>query len=165
MRRRGWLVVGGLALLWLSPFFIFLGKGVWKAHLKADYDRRAEAWAKRMAENIKYDPVTDEDRRRWKEQAERERIEAEAERERKRNEYLASPIKIPPKWGGTMMAEDDEDSPRKVIVYVKRDPLDYLYREPEPIYQQPDLSGMYYQRQIVGPNAGSWSINYINGPN
>lgn len=165
MKRRGWLIVGGLALLWLFPFLIFMGKGAWSAYWKADYDRRGEAWAKRMKENIKYDAVTDEDRRKWREQAERERIEQEAERDRKRNEYLASPINIPPRWGGTRMADDDEDSPRKVVVVVKRDPLEFLLQRQEPIYQQPDLSGMYYQRQIVGPNAGSWSINYINGPN
>jgi hypothetical protein len=42
------------------------------------------------------------------------------------------------------------------------------YRE-EPSYlskrdEQPDLSGLYYQRTIVGPNAGNWSIQFISGP-
>ena len=30
--------------------------------------------------------------------------------------------------------------------------------------EEPDLSGLYYQRAIVGPNAGSWSIQFISGP-
>ena len=30
---------------------------------------------------------------------------------------------------------------------------------------QPDLSGLYYQRTIVGDNAGDWSIQFISGPN
>ena len=30
--------------------------------------------------------------------------------------------------------------------------------------EQPDLSGLYYQRTIVGPNAGEWSIQFISGP-
>ena len=42
------------------------------------------------------------------------------------------------------------------------------YRE-EPPYlskreEEPDLSGLYYQRTIVGPNAGEWSIQFISGP-
>jgi len=42
------------------------------------------------------------------------------------------------------------------------------YRE-EPSYlskreEEPDLSGLYYQRTIVGPNAGQWSIQLISGP-
>ena len=39
-------------------------------------------------------------------------------------------------------------------------------RESEYSYQreQPDLSGLYYQRTIVGPNAGQWSIQFISGP-
>ena len=42
------------------------------------------------------------------------------------------------------------------------------YRE-EPSYlskreEEPDLSGLYYQRTIVGPNAGNWSIQFISGP-
>jgi hypothetical protein len=30
--------------------------------------------------------------------------------------------------------------------------------------EQPDVSGLYYQRTIVGPNAGEWSIQFISGP-
>jgi len=30
--------------------------------------------------------------------------------------------------------------------------------------EQSDLSGLYYQRTIVGPNAGEWSIQFISGP-
>ena len=30
--------------------------------------------------------------------------------------------------------------------------------------EQLDLSGLYYQRTIVGPNAGEWSIQFISGP-
>jgi len=30
--------------------------------------------------------------------------------------------------------------------------------------EEPDLSGLYYQRTIVGPNAGQWSIHFISGP-
>ena len=33
------------------------------------------------------------------------------------------------------MADDDEDSPRKVVVVVKRDPLEFLLQRQEPIYQ------------------------------
>jgi hypothetical protein len=30
--------------------------------------------------------------------------------------------------------------------------------------EEPDLSGLYYQRTIVRPNAGNWSIQFISGP-
>ena len=30
--------------------------------------------------------------------------------------------------------------------------------------EQPDLTGLYYSRTIVGPNAGNWSINFVSGP-
>lgn len=30
--------------------------------------------------------------------------------------------------------------------------------------EQPDLSGLYYERTIVGPNAGQWSIKIVSGP-
>jgi len=45
----------------------------------------------------------------------------------------------------------------------------YPKHRQEPSYfsrqqEQPDLSGLYYQRTIVGPNAGEWSIQFISGP-
>ena len=45
----------------------------------------------------------------------------------------------------------------------------YPKQRQEPSYfsrqqEQPDLSGLYYQRTIVGPNAGEWSIQFISGP-
>jgi hypothetical protein len=30
--------------------------------------------------------------------------------------------------------------------------------------EEPDLTGLYYSRTIVGPNAGNWSINFVSGP-
>jgi hypothetical protein len=30
--------------------------------------------------------------------------------------------------------------------------------------EQPDLTGLYYSRTIVGPNAGNWSIQFVSGP-
>ena len=137
-----------------------MGKGAWSAYWKADYDRRAEAWAKRMEEHLR-PVITDEDRRMGRELVEREKMEAEAERDRKRNEYLASPINLPSRPIGARW--DDDEKPK--VVYVQRDPLDYPYRQPEPIYQQPDLSGVYYQRTIGGDGIGRWSIQYLNGPN
>ena len=32
-------------------------------------------------------------------------------------------------------------------------------------FDQNDNSGLYYQRTIVGKNAGEWSIQFISGPN
>ena len=45
----------------------------------------------------------------------------------------------------------------------------YPKHRQEPSYfsrqqEEPDLSGLYYQRTIVGPNAGEWSIQFISGP-
>jgi hypothetical protein len=45
----------------------------------------------------------------------------------------------------------------------------YPKQRQEPSYfshqqEEPDLSGLYYQRTIVGPNAGQWSIQLISGP-
>jgi hypothetical protein len=45
----------------------------------------------------------------------------------------------------------------------------YPKHRQEPSYfsrqqEEPDLSGLYYQRTIVGPNAGEWSIQLISGP-
>ena len=155
MKRRGWLIAGGLAFLWLSPFFVFLGKGAWSVYWKADYDKRGQAWAKRMAENIKYDAVTDEDRRKWREQAERDRIEAEAERDRKRSEYLASPINIPkPPSGYRIRRDDDDDGKTQYItkvVYVEREP------ERQIVKDQSDLTGFYWTRDFG-------TFQYIQGP-
>ena len=108
-----------------------------------------------MAENIRYDAVTDDDRRRWKEQAERERIEAEAERERRRNAYLASPINLPKPTYGYYMPTDDEDGGK--IQHITK--VVYVEREPErPIVQeQPDLSGFYWKRDFG-------TFQYIQGP-
>ena len=40
------------------------------------------------------------------------------------------------------------------------------YQAPRNNYlDQNDNSGLYYQRTIVGKNAGEWSIQFINGPN
>jgi hypothetical protein len=41
----------------------------------------------------------------------------------------------------------------------------YASREIDPYPYQNDNSGLYYQRTIVGPNAGQWSIQFISGPN
>ena len=159
MKRRGWWIAGGIVLLWLSPVFWGVGSFLYKKHQKADYDRRAEAFRVKVAERLRV-TITDEDRARWKERERLEKIEEEAERDRKRNEYLASPVQ-PPMKPSSITVFDDDEKPKPQVIYV--------YTRPDPRYeqiqQQPDLSGMYYQRQIVGPNAGSWSINYINGPN
>ena len=45
----------------------------------------------------------------------------------------------------------------------------YPKHRQEPSYfsrqqEEPDLSGLYYQRTIIGPNAGEWSIQLISGP-
>jgi len=45
----------------------------------------------------------------------------------------------------------------------------YPKHRQEPSYfsrqqEEPDLSGLYYQRTIIGPNAGEWSIQFISGP-
>ena len=45
----------------------------------------------------------------------------------------------------------------------------YPKHRQEPSYfsrqqEEPDLSGLYYQRTIVGPNAGNWSIQFISEP-
>jgi len=159
MKRRGWWIAGGILLLWLSPVFWGVGSFLYKKHQKADYDRRAEAFRVKVTERLRV-TITDEDRARWKERERLEKIEEEAERDRKRNEYLASPVQ-PPMKPSSITVFDDDEKPKPQVIYV--------YTRPDPRYeqiqQQPDLSGMYYQRQIVGPNAGSWSINYINGPN
>jgi len=159
MRRRVWWIAGGIVLLWLSPVFWGVGSFLYKKHQKADYDRRAEAFRVKVAERLRV-TITDEDRARWKERERLEKIAEEAERDRKRNEYLASPVQ-PPMKPSSITVFDDDEKPKPQVIYV--------YTRPDPRYeqiqQQPDLSGMYYQRQIVGPNAGSWSINYINGPN
>jgi hypothetical protein len=40
------------------------------------------------------------------------------------------------------------------------------YNAPRDNYlDQNDNSGLYYQRTIIGPNAGNWSLQFINGPN
>jgi hypothetical protein len=41
----------------------------------------------------------------------------------------------------------------------------YASREIDPYPYQNDNSGLYYQRTIVGDNAGDWSIQFISGPN
>ena len=40
------------------------------------------------------------------------------------------------------------------------EPTSYSSRRQE----QPDLSGLYSERTIVGPNAGQWSIKFVSGP-
>lgn len=38
------------------------------------------------------------------------------------------------------------------------------YAQPDPVKQETDISGLYYQRTIVGKNAGEWSMQFISGP-
>jgi hypothetical protein len=57
-----------------------------------------------------------------------------------------------------------------VSKYFQPMPETYTYsRRPEPqrdnYFDQNDNSGLYYQRTIVGKNAGEWSIQFISGPN
>ena len=164
MNIRGPIIlVGLLGAIGLGPLIYGLGHSAYKKHLKADYDRRAEAWGKKMTDHLK-PKMSEEERIRLKakyDQMIKDDIAAkkaeELEANKKLREYVSGIIGL----GKSLpIPEDDEDGPRTKTVYVYTRP-DPLY---EPIQQQPDLSGLYYQRTIGGPNAGQWSMQYIDGP-
>jgi len=152
MSRKAWLIVIGMALVWLSPLLIVLCKSIPSMFSNPDYtsyweERRKGAglagWNRASQETKPDYPsiMLDPD-------------------ERRRAELLFKYARTP----------DPVPTPKIRVVYVGDlddgyRPSRHLRTEPSIIEPQQNLSGMYYQRQIVGPNAGSWSINYINGPN
>jgi cbb3-type cytochrome oxidase subunit 3 len=154
MRRKGWWILGGILLLWISPVFYGVGSFLYRKHQKADFDRRMEAFRLEVAERLKV-TITEEERAKWREQARLEKIAEEAERDRKRNAYLASPIRARMRPSSFPLTDDD-DRPRTRVVHVPY---------PEPARQhgshdcerQPDLTGFYWKRDFG-------TFQYVQGP-
>jgi hypothetical protein len=98
--------------------------------------------------------------------AERARVDAII-KDRTDSYYAELKAKYPPYkpvWGpmpASFVSEYFQPMPETRSSYQDYDQPTYSSRRQE----QPDLSGLYYQRTIVGPNAGQWSIQFVSGPN
>lgn len=96
--------------------------------------------------------------------AERARVDAII-KDRTDNYYAELKAKYPPYkpvWGP--MPASYESKYFKPIP--ETDYSNQYYNQPTAYsrQEQPDLSGLYYERTIVGPNAGQWSIKFVSGP-
>jgi len=130
MKRRGWLIVGGLALLWIAPaIFVFIRPSApkedqtkaWAAYFKAERKRR-------------YDYAMEAYRGKY---------------------YSGS-------YGASYQSSQSE--PETEVVVVER-PV-YIERvvERDSYQSQPDLSGIYHNIPLTGPNNGNVQFNAIGGP-
>jgi len=136
MKRRGWWIAGGIILLWISPLFY----GIIKASFFVEKQDQTASWAA------------------WH----------KAERQRKKNQIRAEwksivgyrPVR-------TSYSSPKESGEREVeVVYVDRPVVTERVVEVQaPSYRsQPDLSGIYYNIPLTGPNNGNVQFNYIGGP-
>lgn len=134
MKRRGWWIAGGIILLWISPLFWGIGSSLLKE--KKDYS---------------------EDWKRYNEELNRPAYEAAVHRWKKAHGYFTS--------GSTIDSRRDEPSCGGSEVVVVEKPV-YVERV---VYRdnpssQPDLSGIYYNIPLTGPNNGNVQFNAIGGP-
>jgi hypothetical protein len=97
--------------------------------------------------------------------AERAKVDAII-KDRTDSYYAELKAKYPPYkpvWGpmpASFKSEYFQPMPETRSSYQDYDQPTYSSRRQE----QPDLSGLYYERTIVGPNAGQWSIKFVSGP-
>jgi len=97
--------------------------------------------------------------------AERARVDAII-KERADSYYAELKAKYPVREAGPYIASLDSDSPSSFQPMPETYCNHQSYEAPRNNYfDQNDNSGLYYQRTIVGKNAGEWSIQLISGPN
>ena len=138
MKGKGWWIAGGILLLWISPMLWALAK----PSLYPDRQDQSKNWAD------------------WH----------KAERQRKRNQIMAE-------WKGIVgyqpvrtsysSSKESGSGEREVeVVYVDRPVVTERVVEVQaPSYRsQPDLSGIYYNIPLTGPNNGNVQFNAIGGP-
>ena len=96
--------------------------------------------------------------------AERARVDALI-KERADTYYAELKAKYPPYkpvWGPMPPAEGEPNFNYMPETYCSH----RSYQAPRNNYlDQNDNSGLYYQRTLIGPNAGNWSLQFISGPN
>lgn len=106
--------------------------------------------------------VADQDRI---DKAERARVDALI-KERADTYYAELKAKYPVREAGPYIPSVDSDRPSFFQPMPETHCGHQSYQAPRNNYlDQNDNSGLYYQRTIVGKNAGEWSIQFINGPN
>ena len=110
--------------------------------------------------------------------AEQERIDKEERaridaivKERADNYYAELKAKYPvgkAVGGGPPIDSDSKPISKPIFQPMPETDCSHDYFEPTSYssrrQEQPDLSGLYYERTIVGPNAGQWSIRFVSGP-
>jgi hypothetical protein len=110
--------------------------------------------------------------------AEQERIDKEERaridaivKERADNYYAELKAKYPvgkAVGGGPPIDSDSKPISKPIFQPMPETDCSHDYFEPTSYssrrQEQPDLSGLYYERTIVGPNAGQWSIKFVSGP-
>jgi len=134
MSRKAWLIVIGLALVWLSPLLIALVKTNCFPE-RQDQTANWIAWHK-------------------------------AERKRKHEESVAFWRQIRGYQPSYQSSSSRQEEREVEVVYVDRPVVTerVVYREPAYQSRQPDLSGIYYNIPLTGPNNGNVQFNYIGGP-
>lgn len=148
------LIACGLVLLWLSPLVWGIASSAYKKHQKAEYDRNAEAWRKKMIDV--FTPRISEAERaeylKWREQDEL----------RKRMEVAELLERVKPKPSKAYIPEERS----RRMTYVERIYMQNLMQEilaPAPP-RQPDLTGFYTVIPLTGPETGTVQINSVIGP-
>lgn len=134
MSRKAWFIVVGMTLVWLSPLLISLIK-VNCFPEKVDQTANWIAWHK-------------------------------AERKRKHEERLASWRQIRGYQPSYQSSSSRQEEREVEVVYVDRPVVTerVVYRDSGYSQSQPDLSGIYYNIPLTGPNNGNVQFNAIGGP-
>jgi len=134
MSRKAWLIVIGLALVWLSPLLIALVKTNCFPE-RQDQTANWIAWHK-------------------------------AERKRKHEESVAFWRQIRGYQPSYQSSSSRQEEREVEVVYVDRPVVTerVVYRDSGYRQSQPDLSGIYYNIPLTGPNNGNVQFNAIGGP-
>ena len=161
MSRKAWLIIAGLALVWLSPLVVSLSLSSNRKSQQEAYQKRVEAWNQRMKEHIrpKY---------------------SEAERLRLRAEFAQAMKEADDRWAETevRIMLSSQEARKGGLGFAMPLPTFGGYSTPiqqsEPYQPQrnyfdngkPDLTGVYWTYPLKA-GQGGWQnvqINYVYGP-
>jgi len=131
MKRRGWLIVGGLAFLWIAPAILTLVRSSF-----APKEDQTKAWS------------------------------AYFRAERKRQHDYAMEVYRGKYYSGSYSSSSSSSQPEPDVEVVVVERPVYVDRvvERDSYQSQPDLSGIYYNIPLTGPNNGNIQFNAVGGP-
>ena len=130
MRRRGWLIVAGLLILWVAPAILtFIRPSTPK-------EDQTKAWSSYF------------------------------KAERKRQHDYAMEVYRGKYYSGSYSSSSSSAQPEPDVEVVVVERPVYVERvvERDSYQSQPDLSGIYYNIPLTGPNNGNVQFNAIGGP-